>query len=68
LIASGERSGELSAMLKHVAHLQDKEVEERTLIFTKLLEPLLILGMGIMVLMIILSIMLPIFELNQIIR
>ncbi|HET7176351.1 MAG TPA: type II secretion system inner membrane protein GspF [Gammaproteobacteria bacterium] len=68
LIASGESSGELDAMLDRAAVNQERELE--TLISTMLgiLEPLLILAMGIVVLLIVLAILLPIFDLNQLVH
>jgi general secretion pathway protein F len=68
LIASGESSGELDTMLERAASNQERELE--TLIATMLgiLEPLLILVMGVVVLLIVLAILLPIFDLNQLVH
>lgn len=68
LIASGESSGELDMMLERAASNQERELE--TLIATMLgiLEPLLILVMGVVVLLIVLAILLPIFDLNQLVH
>jgi len=68
LIASGEASGRLPEMLEKAAQQQGDELERRLTRLTSLLEPALILGMGIMVLCIVLAILLPIFEMNQIIH
>jgi general secretion pathway protein F len=68
MIASGEASGRLGEMLERTAQQQARELERRIDTFVALLEPLLILAMGGIVLMIVLAILLPIFELNQIIR
>jgi len=68
LIAGGEASGMLDQMLEKIASIQTQEVENRVMVFTRLLEPALILFMGGMVLLIVLAILLPIFDLNQIIR
>jgi len=68
LIAGGEASGRLDEMLEKIASIQTQEVENRVMVFTRLLEPALILLMGGMVLLIVLAIMLPIFDLNQIMR
>lgn len=68
LVASGERSGRLAAMLDRVAEQQTRELDGRVLALTALLEPLLILVMGGVVLLIVLAILLPIFEMNQMVR
>ncbi len=68
LIAGGESSGTLDHMLERVAVIQAQEVENRVSIMTSLMEPLLILTMGAMVLLIVLAVLLPIFDLNQIVK
>ncbi len=68
MIKIGERSGELETMLKKTADLYEKEVETTVTAMTVLLEPLIILVMGFIVGFIVLSICLPIFEINQLVR
>lgn len=68
LIANAEASGELGKMLESAAVQQENEVNNKLTILTGILEPVLILAMGGMVLMIVLAIMLPIIEINQLIR
>lgn len=68
MIASGEATGELPQMLERTAQSLSGEVERRTLALTSLLEPLLILVMGGVVLMIVLAVLLPIIEINQLVR
>jgi len=68
LIASGEATGELPAMLERAALLQSQEVERRTMTLTALMEPLLILAMGAIVLLIVLAVLMPIIEINQLVR
>ncbi len=68
MIASGEASGRLGELLERAAVQQARSLERRIAAFVALLEPLLILAMGGMVLVIVLAILLPIFELNQIVR
>ena len=68
LVASGEASGELGIALERASENQAREVERRVALFISLLEPLLILAMGAMVLLIVLAILMPIVELNQLIR
>ncbi|BCG63957.1 MAG: general secretion pathway protein F [Methyloprofundus sp.] len=65
LIASGESSGQLDTMLEKAAETQERELESWISSFLTLLEPLLLLTMGGIVLTIVLAIMLPIFNLNQ---
>jgi general secretion pathway protein F len=68
MIASGEATGELPDMLERTAATLSSEVERRTLALTSLLEPLLILIMGAVVLLIVLAVLLPIIEINQLVR
>ncbi|EKD36267.1 MAG: hypothetical protein ACD_75C01575G0002 [uncultured bacterium] len=65
MIAVGEQSGNLEAMLKKVAKAYEREVETAILGMTALIEPLMIVAMGLAVGFIVLSILLPIFEMNQ---
>lgn len=68
MIASGEASGRLVHMLERAAAQQSREMENRVMGLTSLLEPLLIVVMGVVVLVIVLAILLPIFEMNQMVR
>ncbi len=68
LIGSGERTGELPAMLERAARTLSSELERRALTMTALLEPLMILIMGGMVLVIVLAVMMPIIQINQMIQ
>lgn len=65
LISSGEASGKLAHMLERAALQQETEMENKTAWLTGLMEPLLIVVMGGVVLLIVLAIMLPIIEMNQ---
>ncbi len=65
LISSGEASGQLDNMLEKASETQERELESWISSFLTLLEPLLLLTMGGVVLTIVLAIMLPIFNLNQ---
>jgi general secretion pathway protein F len=67
MINVGEQSGELEAMLNKIADVFENEVESSIMRMTSLLEPVMILIMGIIVGFIVLSICLPIFEMNQLI-
>jgi general secretion pathway protein F len=68
MLASGEATGDLSTMLSRCAKLQQAEVENRSLTLTTLLEPMLLLGMGGSVLLIVLAVMQPIIELNSLVK
>jgi general secretion pathway protein F len=68
LIASGETSGRLDAMLARAAEAQSRELQNWVRALTALLEPVLILVMGAIVLFIVIAILLPIFEMNQLIK
>lgn len=67
LVASGENSGRLEQMLDRAAINQEREVQGIIATVLALFEPLLILVMGGIVLVIVLAILLPIFELNQLV-
>src|SRR5690554_1429051 len=68
LIKSGESSGTLDKMLERAAETQERELEARIAMVMGVFEPLLILAMGGVVLIIVLAILLPIFELNQLVN
>lgn len=68
LIASGEQSGRLDIMLDRVAKQQTQEVSGFTTALTSILEPVLILFMGAVVLLIVLAILLPIIQMNQMVK
>ncbi len=65
MIASGEASGELDAMLDRTAKAQELDLKNFISIMVSLIPPVIILLMGGMVFMIVLAILLPIFQLNQ---
>ncbi|MEE4640082.1 MAG: type II secretion system F family protein [Wenzhouxiangella sp.] len=65
LISGGERSGELAPMLEHAAAMQESELNSATTVLLAVLQPLLILMVGVMVLYIVLAIMLPILSMSQ---
>ena len=68
LIASGERSGQLERMLDEAATHQAKELDRWLAVLTAVLGPAVILLVGAMVLFIVLAILLPIFNLNQMVK
>jgi general secretion pathway protein F len=65
LISSGESSGELDNMLERAANHQESEMDSLIGAMLSYLEPALIILMGAMVLVIVLAILLPIFQINQ---
>src|SRR5688500_12139467 len=68
LISSGESSGELETMLDRAATNQEREMDSILSTAVGLLGPLMILFMGGMVLLIVLAMLLPIFQLNTLIK
>jgi general secretion pathway protein F len=68
MVLVGEQSGELETMLNKIADVYENEVESTVMSLTSLLEPLMILAMAVVVGFIVLSICLPIFEMNELIR
>ena len=67
LISSGESSGELDTMLERAAVHQERELDSILQAVVGLLGPIMILVMGGLVLVIVLAMLLPIFELNQLV-
>ncbi len=67
MIAVGERSGELESMLSRAADAYDNEVEASVNALSSIMEPLLVVFMGGLVAFIVIAILLPIFELNEIV-
>ena len=67
MLASGEESGELDDMLARAASYEESELQAVLTAATALFEPLIILIMGAVVLVIVLAILLPIFEMNQLV-
>lgn len=68
MIAVGEKTGELEQMLFKISEAYENEVETTVSRMTSLLGPIVILFLGGVVLFIVLAILLPMFEMNQIIR
>ncbi|MFO7285555.1 MAG: type II secretion system inner membrane protein GspF [Gammaproteobacteria bacterium] len=67
LISSGESSGELDRMLERAATHQESEMDSLIGTMLSVLEPALIIGMGLIVLAIVMAILLPIFQINQLV-
>jgi general secretion pathway protein F len=68
MIAAGEQSGHLDVMLFKIAETSEMEVSTRLGVATSLLEPVMILGLGMVVGFVVLAVLLPIFEMSHLIR
>lgn len=68
LVATGERSGSLPKMLDMVSQQLSMELRRRSTQLTTFLEPALILTMGLIVLLIVLAVMMPLIDMNTLIR
>ncbi|MBW4048915.1 MAG: type II secretion system inner membrane protein GspF [Proteobacteria bacterium] len=67
-IRLGEQTGTLPQMLDRAAEQHGQEVQRRAFTLVTILEPLLILGMGVLVLVIVMAVMLPIIQLNNLVK
>jgi len=63
-----EQTGQLPQMLQYAADHINSEVQRRAMQLATILEPLLIVTMGVVVMLIVLAVMLPIIQLNQFVR
>lgn len=68
MVATGEQSGQLEQMLEHVADNYDFQVDQKVGKLTTLIEPIMIVGMGVAVAFIVFSILMPILQLSQHVR
>lgn len=68
LVASGEKTGALAPMLERAATNLSRDLERRATRLSAVLEPMMILGMGGVVMMIVLAVLLPIMEINQMVQ
>ena len=64
----GEQTGQLPVMLARAARQLSAEVQRRAMQLATLLEPLLIVAMGVVVMLIVLAVLLPIIQLNQLVK
>ena len=64
----GEKTGQLPAMLQRAAQQLSGDVQRRALQLATILEPLLIVAMGLVVMLIVLAVLLPIIQLNQLVK
>jgi type IV pilus assembly protein PilC len=65
MIEVGESSGDLPQMLEDVAEFYDQEVENRLTLLTTLIEPVLMVSMGMIIAFIVVALYLPIFEMGS---
>lgn len=68
MVVTGERTGDIVGALYKISEMSEKEFRKSVDSFLKLLEPSIILAMGIVVGFMVISILLPIFQMNQVIR
>jgi type IV pilus assembly protein PilC len=68
LVAVGESSGSLGEMLGHVGDLFDAELDTRLATFAAIIEPMIMIGMGLVVATIVVIMYLPIFNLSAVLR
>jgi general secretion pathway protein F len=68
MIAVGEKSGQLEAMLENVARAYEADVETRVVALTSLLEPLIIVVLGAGVGFIAMAILMPLIQMNQLVQ
>ncbi len=68
MIGIGEQSGTMEKMLEKVGNAFEKEFDTGTTRFMALLEPILVLAMGLSVGFVVIAVLLPIFELNQLVK
>ena len=66
MIRLGERSGELEPMLKIVAENYQDQVDTKLSGLTSILEPIMMVGMGIVVAFIVVSVVVPMMEINSV--
>ena len=64
----GEQTGQLPVMLQRAANQHGAEVQRRAVQLATILEPLLIVAMGLVVMLIVLAVLLPIIQLNQFVK
>lgn len=68
MIASGEATGELAPMLERTAQTMSSETERKALALTSILEPVMVLVMGVVVLFIVLAVLMPIIDSNSLVK
>ena len=65
MIMTGDRSGNLGTVATRIADFYERELTKRLTMFSKLIEPIMLLVMGVVVGLIVASLILPIFKLSK---
>jgi general secretion pathway protein F len=68
MVRIGEKTGQVEPMLKNVADAYDAQVEAKIATLTSILEPLMIVGMGLMVAFLVFSILMPMLQMNEMVQ
>ncbi len=68
MVETGQQSGELERMMEVVADFYEKEMDRKFSLFFQIIEPAMILFLGVIVGFVVISILLPIFDINRLIR
>ncbi len=68
MVSAGEQTGKVDVMLEKISDFYDEEIEATLSGLTSLIEPLLIVFLGVVVGSIVICMFLPIFKLNQIVQ
>ncbi len=66
MISVGEQSGELEPMLDNIANAYEAQIDSRITVMTSLLEPLMIVSMGVVVGLIVFAVLMPMLQMNEI--
>ena len=65
MISTGDSTGNLSKVMARIADYYERELEKKLTVFTRLIEPVMLLVMGVVVVLLVSSLMLPIFKLSR---
>ncbi|MCQ2735613.1 MAG: type II secretion system F family protein [bacterium] len=68
MVETGQQTGELEKMLNSAAEFYEKEADRRISVFLKMFEPAMIIALGLIVGFIVISVLMPIFEINSLVK
>lgn len=68
MIASGEKSGNLDEMLAELTHFYERDIDHQVERLTRLMEPILTCVVGAIVLFVLLSLYMPVFNLGTVLK